>query len=49
LRKSGDVGGSEHTSGARKSTKSKHQKGATRKQQVNRDKKRQKKNWKPRN
>ncbi|MEM6738432.1 MAG: hypothetical protein AAF620_20435 [Bacteroidota bacterium] len=46
--RSGDVEGAEHISGARKSTKSKHQKGQTRKQQVNRDKKRQKKNWKPR-
>jgi RHS repeat-associated protein len=44
--KSSDVSGEEHTSGARKSTKNKHQQGQTRKQQVNRDKKRNKGNWK---
>jgi len=46
--KAGEVSGSEHTTGARKSTQAKHQQGQTRKQQVNRDKKRQKSNWKPR-
>lgn len=44
--KSGEVKGSEHTSGARPSSLETHEKGQTRKQQVNRDKKRQKPNWK---
>ncbi len=46
--KAGEVSGAEHTSGARKSKENVHQDGQTRKQQVNRDKKRQKGNWKPR-
>jgi hypothetical protein len=41
-----EVEGAEHTSGARQSTKGKHQKGQTRKQQKNRDKKRNKPGWK---
>lgn len=39
--KSGTVKGAEHTSNARNSTAQNHQKGQTRKQQINRDKKRQ--------
>jgi RHS repeat-associated protein len=44
--KAGEVSGAEHTSGARASTKGKHEAGQTRNQQVNRDKKRQNPNWK---
>ena len=44
--KAGEVGGEEHTKGTRPSTIKKHQKGQTRKQQVNRDKKRQNPRWK---
>jgi RHS repeat-associated protein len=40
------VEGAEHTTGARQSTKGKHQKGQTRRQQKNRDKKRNKPGWK---
>ena len=45
--KSGEVKGAEHTKGKSKRKEGKHQKGQERKQQVNRDKKRQKSNWKP--
>ncbi len=43
--KAAEVSGAEHTSGARASTKSKHEAGQARNQQVNRDKKRQNPNW----
>ncbi|ELM3645150.1 hypothetical protein ACRZOL_002404 [Flavobacterium psychrophilum] len=44
--KAAEVNGAEHTSGARASTANTHEAGQTRKQQVNRDKKRQNPNWK---
>lgn len=44
--KEGEVDGAEHTSGTRKSTKKKHEKGQKRKQQKNTDKKRNKPGWK---
>ena len=44
--KAAEVNGAEHTSGARASTANTHEVGQTRKQQVNRDKKRQDRNWK---
>lgn len=40
-----ELSSAEHTSGARKSTKNKHEKGQTRQQQKNRDKKRNNKGW----
>jgi hypothetical protein len=43
--KAAEVNGAEHTSGARASTANTHEAGQTRKQQVNRDKKRQNPNW----
>ena len=43
--KAAEVSGAEHTSGARASTANTHEAGQTRKQQVNRDKKRQNPNW----